>query len=416
MTPQMVDQIPTPLIKFFPNQANRLLDESLMRSLIFHDTFEFGASYIESQLDRIFPEYAETWGLRALPGNLFVIDPPDKDWRDMVLAKGEIWLGDVCFPLEPYDPYRHDGGMDPIPVWVTIAGLPPRLWSVYEFKRVTDELGGIIIDVDPRKSKDLTKVRLCLGVPDRQLIPRRRIVSFQDEFGRTRFYPLDIALESLPQPVQDSSKGKLYWQEVDRSKVAKAKPASPRVEVETDQASSMVKEISPITDKVPMLEIGQPSSNRFKCLAEEETQDKQAWDPWASSGEPTESDKALVVVPEETRHSLRQKTIQIASRGGRGARGGRRGRGSSQPRSGTPSFVQNFPFAEYTDDELIRLFEVSGFSLGNSEVSKLLVINHLRSLHKDRFDTVMAELIEQQKKSVGTDVFDISIRVMMNGT
>ena len=125
--------------------------------------------------------------------------------------------------------------------------------------------------------------------------------------------------------------------------------------------------------------------------------------------------RALVVVPEATRFSNRQREMGTTIRGGRGSRGGRRGRGGRgavQPRIGTiPTFTLNFPFVEYTDEELISLFEDSGFFLGTSPESKSIVINYLRGLNKDRFDSVITDIVELSKESSGT--VDIRARVML---
>ena len=115
----------------------------------------------------------------------------------------------------------------------------------------------------------------------------------------------------------------------------------------------------------------------------------------------------VVVAPEATRFSNRQREMGAAARGGRGPRGGRRGRGgrggrgvAAQPSTGiVPSFTMNFPFVEYTDDELISLFEVTGFFLGDSLDSKRIVINYIRGLHKDPFDSVLSDILDLQKST-----------------
>ena len=107
--PQMADPVPAPLIRVFPNRENQKLQEKLMRCLIFHDTFSFGAPYVKSQLARLFDEVTIPWVVKTMPSKRLLVEPPDLEWRAMVLSKGEIWLGDVSFVVEPYDPYLHDG-------------------------------------------------------------------------------------------------------------------------------------------------------------------------------------------------------------------------------------------------------------------------------------------------------------------
>lgn len=92
--------------------------------------------------------------------------------------------------------------------------------------------------------------------------------------------------------------------------------------------------------------------------------------------------------------------------------------GGRQPSAGPGKlqFLQDFPFIEFTDDELIKLFEVAGFALGSCYDGKLIVINYLRGLHKDCFECVMADLLEQHKELGGADAVDISSRVMLENS
>lgn len=130
----------------------------------------------------------------------------------------------------------------------------------------------------------------------------------------------------------------------------------------------------------------------------------------------------VAVAPEATRFSNRQREMGAAARGGRGPRGGRRGRGgrggrgvAAQPSTGiVPSFTMNFSFVEYTDDELISLFEVTGFFLGDSLDSKRIVINYIRGLQKDRFDSVLSDILDLQKST--SDPVDIRSRVMLESS
>jgi Domain of unknown function (DUF4283) len=54
-----------------------------------------------------------------------------------------------------------------VPVWIQILGLPYHLWQNLKFHRIADELGGILLDVDPRSAHyiDFTILRLRVGVP-----------------------------------------------------------------------------------------------------------------------------------------------------------------------------------------------------------------------------------------------------------
>ena len=458
--PQMADPVPAPLIRVFPNRENQKLQDTLLNCLIFYDSYGLGASYVKSQLARIFRDITKPWVVKSMPGRKLLVEPPDLDWRQKVKAKGEIWLGDVSFLIETYDPYRHDGGFDPIPVWLLIDGIPPRLRTDYEFKRIAEELGGIVIDVDPRAKDDLETVRMCLGVPNKKKIVSSRDMSFLDEFGRHRFYSLSISIEPPLVPSSEMTKGKLYWQEVAK---VKAQGSGSFLVPPAGSKSTPPRVSPPIGSDAILMDKGQTSSNRFACLATIEDQGNnqndppKEWDKWDEKSAGSKSDTvsldvlvtnsavptsetdavmvpkvpvqfvqavqtvptsvpmadvrptktvaavgptetvnavettatvAAVVIPEPTRHSTRQRggqVPQVVNHRGRGGRGGRRGRGARQPPSGPGivSFLDDFPFVEFTDDELIKLFETAGFKLGTCYDGKLIVIHYLRGLHKE---------------------------------
>lgn len=41
---------------------------------------------------------------------MYLLEPPDANWRAMAIVKGQIWLGELSFPLEPFDFQKDDGG------------------------------------------------------------------------------------------------------------------------------------------------------------------------------------------------------------------------------------------------------------------------------------------------------------------
>ena len=83
-----------------------------MNCLVLYDTYSLGASYVKSQLARLFKDVTKPWVVKSMPGQKLLVEPPDLGWRKMVKAKGEIWLGDVSFLVDSYDPYKHDGGSE----------------------------------------------------------------------------------------------------------------------------------------------------------------------------------------------------------------------------------------------------------------------------------------------------------------
>jgi hypothetical protein len=58
------------------------------------------------------------------------------------LLYGQIWLGGVYFPIELFNPFKYDGGKEPLKVWVLISGFSQCLWKYFEIKKITKEFGG----------------------------------------------------------------------------------------------------------------------------------------------------------------------------------------------------------------------------------------------------------------------------------
>lgn len=69
---------------------------------------------------------------------------------------------------------------------MNIRGFPPKLWTHVEFRKLAEEIGGFLIDVDPRSSGhyDFSVLRLKIGVPDVSIIPKARVDIFEVIIGR----------------------------------------------------------------------------------------------------------------------------------------------------------------------------------------------------------------------------------------
>lgn len=76
-TAQMEEANRLPILKFFPNQSNRQLSETLLHSRVFKDEQGFGALYIQTHLAKLFPIPNWVWVARSIPGNCFLLEPPD---------------------------------------------------------------------------------------------------------------------------------------------------------------------------------------------------------------------------------------------------------------------------------------------------------------------------------------------------
>jgi hypothetical protein len=111
----------------------------------------------------------------------------------------------MVFPMEPFDPSKYDRkGKYLVYVRVHVLGLPYHLWRDLKFHRIADELGGVLLDVDPRSADhiDFTMLRIRLGVPALVSIPSCRNIFFLDPQGKIKLYHLsfdtDISTNGTP--------------------------------------------------------------------------------------------------------------------------------------------------------------------------------------------------------------------------
>jgi hypothetical protein len=97
------------------------------------------------------------------------------------------------------------------------------------------------------------------------------------------------------------------------------------------------------------------------------------------------SEKEKRKTPPEIRHSSRLQQKQAKSAGPSGI--------------GTDSILDHFPFVNFSDSEVISLFENIGFSLGHKENIKINVVNRFRSLLKSRFKKIVTDIQDKYKHS-----------------
>lgn len=95
------------------------------------------------------------------------------------------------------------------------------------------------------------------------------------------------------------------------------------------------------------------------------------------------------IAADEARHSLRLKVKEGASK----SRGGKAGTSTGNV------ILNSFPYVHLTDLELIQLYEISGFNLGNSDFDKLETVHKLRSLSHSRFHNTFSDILGTSSKS-----------------
>jgi hypothetical protein len=97
------------------------------------------------------------------------------------------------------------------------------------------------------------------------------------------------------------------------------------------------------------------------------------------------SEKEKRKTPPEIRHSSRLQQKQAKSAGPSGI--------------GTDSILDHFPFVNFSNSEVISLFENIEFSLGHKENIKINVVNRFRSLLKSRFKKIVTDIQDKYKHS-----------------
>jgi hypothetical protein len=177
------------VIKFYSTPANRKFRQTIQNSIVLHDELSLGSIYIQTHLNKLFNIPGWSWVARALPNKKYLIKPPNKKWKDLVLSQGEIVLRDVRFVAELYNFRKFDGDSDLVIIWVNIIGMSPDLWKEEEFRHIVTELEGFYVDVDPQfwEHIDLTILRIIIGVKFKEVILLYHNMLFTDDSGNHRF-------------------------------------------------------------------------------------------------------------------------------------------------------------------------------------------------------------------------------------
>lgn len=81
-------------------------------------------------------------------------------------------------------------------------------------------------------------------------------------------------------------------------------------------------------------------------------------------------------------------------------------------RAGIDSLINDFPYPEYTDDELVNVFTRNGFSLGTDDKTRLKVIQHFRSYTKQKLTYVLQGILDKLDSSSSNSLVDLSTEVL----
>lgn len=107
---------------------------------------------------------------------------------------------------------------------------------------------------------------------------------------------------------------------------------------------------------------------------------------------------------EETRYSLRLKMKELKG-------GSSKTKGSKTNSSSGNYILDQFPYVNLSDQEIISLFEVSGLCLGSSPTDKLRVVNHLKNLSRSRFSAACADIIPSRPSAPLVDISDVLLSI-----
>ncbi|KAF3339528.1 Cellular nucleic acid-binding protein [Carex littledalei] len=174
-----------PPMRYYATPATSQFRNSLSQGVVLTDSRNLGAQYIQAHLHRLFPIPRWTWIARELPNNQYLIAPPDLEWRNTVLREHQLLLSDIPFPVQAYEFTRFNNRQSLKNYWVQIYDYPHDLWRKPELSQLARDLGGILVDTDPRSLEhtSLAHTRIKIAVPDKEVIPACRNLIFTDTNG-----------------------------------------------------------------------------------------------------------------------------------------------------------------------------------------------------------------------------------------
>jgi Domain of unknown function (DUF4283) len=392
------------------------------------------------------------------------------EFRSLIL--GGIRFPIEAYNKEKHD----NAGQPPLPVWVKITGLPYRFFKKYEFERIADDLSGsILLDVDPRNSNhhDFSFLRIKIGIADIEVIPPFRKLKFTEGDGSVSFHTLYYNLDHEANMLMEDSlnqdprqtKVKAFWQKkvngennirpnlnsgtdkIDSSNKQEEQPTSNQGRqttkaLETQQSPKFPKastiipdhetiemeEIPYTEEAIPPINTSQTESSPTNLALIPFSQSPllphdQVISPQPINEVEEEADQEILeitpldqikppIVTDQVRQSARIKEklpIQYIT-------------GTPVPapiqnripllRAGIDSLICDFPYAQFTDDEIVTLFTRCGFSLGTSDNIRLKVVQHFRTLTKQQLSYVLNGILDRLNNKHNIDNIDLSIEVL----
>jgi hypothetical protein len=85
-------------------------------------------------------------------------------------------------------------------------------------------------------------------------------------------------------------------------------------------------------------------------------------------------------------------------------------------RAGIQSLINEFPYPQFTDDEIVNMFTKCGFSLGTTNNIRLKVVQHFRSLTKQKLSYLLNEIIDKISSENNNINLDLSEELLPLGS
>lgn len=90
------------------------------------------------------------------------------------------------------------------------------------------------------------------------------------------------------------------------------------------------------------------------------------------------------------------------------------GNTSTVIQAGMDSLLANSPYAQYTDNEIVKMFEINGFSLGTDDKVRLDVVNHFRLLSRNKLASFLSGALAKLNNIDQNQTIDLSKEVFNN--
>jgi hypothetical protein len=85
-------------------------------------------------------------------------------------------------------------------------------------------------------------------------------------------------------------------------------------------------------------------------------------------------------------------------------------------RAGIQSLINEFPYPQFTDDEIVNMFTDCGFSLGTTNKIRLKLVQHFISLTKQKLSYLLNEIIDKISSENNNINIDLSEELLPLGS